>query len=121
MKYYKDGNNAIFAYEDDVPEFGTPDVEFTVGEGLIPITEEEIQAINDQPPTEEQIKETNKYLKNDLLLEANSIIKILQDIVDLGMQEADEEEQLKAWKKYRILLTRIDTDQLGISWPEKPE
>jgi len=64
----------------------------------------------------------NKSLKNSLLNEANKNISILQDAIDLDMQEADEEAQLKAWKKYRILLTRVDVETVpDIKWPEKPQ
>ncbi|MDF7670226.1 tail fiber assembly protein [Orbaceae bacterium ESL0721] len=121
MKYYKDSNNTIFAYEDDVPEFGTPDAEYTIGKGLIKISKEDALSMINKPLTEEQIKENNKYIKNDLLFEANKKIEIIQDIIELNMQEADEEEQLKEWKKYRILLTRLDLTDPNIIWPEKPK
>ena len=50
----------------------------------------------------------NKMLKNSLLNEANENISILQDAIDLDMSEDGDEEKLKAWKKYRVLLNRID-------------
>ncbi len=37
------------------------------------------------------------------------------------MQEADEEAQLKQWKKYRILLTRVDASDINAVFPAKPE
>lgn len=55
------------------------------------------------------------------LKEANTAIAVLQDIIDLDMQESDEDEQLKTWKKHRILLTRVDASQADVEWPEKPE
>lgn len=76
----------------------------------------------------ENIEGKNKYIisenvtqKNSLLNESNEKIEILQDIVDLDMQESNEDEQLKTWKKYRILLTRIDTNNIEITWPTKPQ
>ena len=66
------------------------------------------------------IIDSNKQQFTSLLDEANNHIDILQDVIDLEIQESNEEEQLKSWKKYRILLTRIDTSQLDITWPEKP-
>ena len=63
----------------------------------------------------------NKVLKTSLLNEANENISILQDAIDLDMQEADEEAQLKAWKKYRILLTRVDASNINAVFPAKPE
>ena len=62
----------------------------------------------------------NKSLKNSLINEANEKISLLQDIIDLDMQEADEEAQLKQWKKYRILLNRIDASDINVIFPEKP-
>lgn len=67
------------------------------------------------------IIEQNQTVKNSLISAANEQIAVLLDIIDLDMQSADEERQLKQWKKYRILLTRIDANQTEINWPEKPE
>ena len=64
--------------------------------------------------------ENNQSVKNLLLNEANEKIAILQDIIDLDMQESNEEEQLKQWKKYRILLTRVDASDINAVFPEKP-
>ena len=64
----------------------------------------------------------NKILKNSLLNEANENISILQDSIDFDIAEDGDEEKLKAWKKYRILLNRIDVNQApDIEWPEKPQ
>jgi hypothetical protein len=75
----------------------------------------------------ESVEEKNKYLasenikkKSNLLAEADKKIAILQDIIDLDMQESNEEEQLKNWKKYRILLTRVDVNSENVVFPEKP-
>lgn len=75
----------------------------------------------------EDINERNQYFceqntitKNSLISEANEKIAILQDIIDLDMQEVDEEAQLKAWKKYRILLMRVDVSGINAVFPDKP-
>ncbi|WP_294884411.1 tail fiber assembly protein [uncultured Gilliamella sp.] len=62
----------------------------------------------------------NKMLKNSLLNEANENISILQDAIDLNMSEDGDEEKLKAWKKYRILINRIDVSNIPLVFPEKP-
>ena len=64
--------------------------------------------------------EQNQVMKNSLINEANEKIAVLQDIIDLDMQESNEEEQLKKWKKYRILLTRIDVSDINVIFPKKP-
>ncbi|MCX8712235.1 tail fiber assembly protein [Gilliamella sp. B3464] len=63
----------------------------------------------------------NESKKQQLINEAIQKIALLQDIIDLNMQESNEEDMLKKWKQYRILLTRIDTNQLDVKWPEQPE
>ncbi|OTQ49354.1 tail fiber assembly protein [Gilliamella apis] len=62
----------------------------------------------------------NKSQKNLLLNEANENISILQDAIDLEMSEDGDEEKLKAWKKYRILLNKIDATDINVIFPEKP-
>ena len=119
MKYYKDENNQVYAYEDDVPEYGeSDDSKITVKQGLNRITEEEFLELSKPKITKEEIIFNNKINKDNLLSEANEKIKILEDIIE--MQEANEEEQLKAWKRYRILLTRIDINNSDAVFPPKP-
>ena len=121
MKYYKDENNQVYAYEDNVPEYGESDgSKITVKQGLNRITEEEFLELSKPKITKEEIIFNNKINKDSLIFEANEKIKILEDIIELDMQEANEKEQLKAWKKYRILLTRLDTNKIDIKFPSKP-
>ncbi|MDI0552840.1 tail fiber assembly protein, partial [Escherichia coli] len=45
----------------------------------------------------------------------------LQDAVDLEIATEEETSLLEAWKKYRVLLNRIDTSTApDIEWPEIP-
>lgn len=62
----------------------------------------------------------NESKKQQLINEATQKITLLQDIIDLDMQESNEEELLKKWKKYRILITRVDVSSFDIQWPENP-
>ncbi|MBB2297621.1 tail fiber assembly protein, partial [Escherichia sp. 93.1462] len=43
----------------------------------------------------------------------------LQDAVDLDMATDDETKLLLKWKKYRVLLMRVDIK--NTEWPKKPE
>ncbi|HIF2795651.1 TPA: tail fiber assembly protein [Salmonella enterica] len=61
-----------------------------------------------------QVEET----KNRLLQIASEKIAPLQDAVDLDIATDDEKAQLDEWKKYRILVNRVDTS--NPDWPEKP-
>ncbi|MBT0338421.1 tail fiber assembly protein, partial [Morganella morganii] len=59
--------------------------------------------------------------KQSLLSEATVIIDPLQDAVELGMVTPEEESALKEWKRYRILLSRVDTSTFpNIKWPIRP-
>ncbi|WP_192033471.1 tail fiber assembly protein [Pantoea agglomerans] len=73
------------------------------------------------PAAEELISQAeNKRIR--LRAEANTIIQPLQDPVDLGIATGDEASQLIAWKKYRVMLMRVNMDDAeSIKWPEKPE
>lgn len=56
-----------------------------------------------------------------LLKEANEYIAVLQDAVDLDMATDAEKALQLEWKKYRILLSRINTDTAPeINWPVIP-
>lgn len=138
MKYYKDENDNVFAYEDNIQEFGHYDEiseidengetvvnkiypAFTVKKGLILITEDEAKELIKPILSQDDIIKNYEITKSQLMNNANKQIEILQDIIDLGMQESNEDEQLKEWKKYRILLNRINVnDAPNIVWPEKP-
>jgi hypothetical protein len=74
----------------------------------------------DNDAKNKNIIKNNQLLKNSLLNDANEKIAILQDIIDLDMQEDDEEAQLKQWKKYRILLMRVDVSDINAVFPDKP-
>lgn len=64
------------------------------------------------------IAETNKQM---LLSESAESIAPLQDAADLDMATNEEVTLLKEWKKYRVLLNRVDTSLApDIEWPEKP-
>ncbi|EGX8053145.1 tail fiber assembly protein [Salmonella enterica subsp. enterica serovar Infantis] len=60
--------------------------------------------------------------KNRLLQIASEKIAPLQDAVDLDIATDDEKAQLDEWKKYRVLVNRVDISTAPkIDWPKKPE
>ncbi|NHB94239.1 tail fiber assembly protein, partial [Photorhabdus cinerea] len=68
-----------------------------------------------------QINEA-KQQQAALLQQANETLSLLQDSVDLEMATDEEEAALLAWKKYRVLLTRVDVNQApNVEWPEVPK
>ncbi|ECW7108570.1 tail fiber assembly protein, partial [Salmonella enterica subsp. enterica serovar Virchow] len=56
--------------------------------------------------------------KRRLLQMASGKIAPLQDAVDLGIATDDEKAQLDEWKKYRVLVNRVDT--ANPDWPDVP-
>ncbi|MEM8140721.1 tail fiber assembly protein [Morganella morganii] len=117
MNYYKDKNNVVWGYDDDQVSGGF------VRDGLVKITEKEAdKLLAPPPPTKEQSIEQAEAKKQRLLSEATEAIAPLQDAVDLDMATPEEESALKEWKKYRVLLNRVDTSLApDIGWPRKPQ
>ncbi|KMW72065.1 tail assembly protein [Photorhabdus luminescens subsp. luminescens] len=63
-----------------------------------------------------------KQKQAELLLQANETLSLLQDSVDLEIATTAEEAALLEWKKYRVLLARVDILQTpDIEWPEMPK
>jgi len=53
---------------------------------------------------------------------ADSEITWLQDAVDAGIATGEETAALAEWKKYRVMLMRIDTSSApDIEWPALSE
>ncbi|MEM8187608.1 tail fiber assembly protein [Morganella morganii] len=77
--------------------------------------------IPEPPPTHEQLVAEAEMKKQYLLSEAADAIAPLQDAADLDMAIPEEESALKEWKKYRVLVNRVDTS-LGaaVVWPTRP-
>lgn len=60
--------------------------------------------------------------KSALLTVANNTIAPLQDAVDLGVETTEETTALTEWKKYRVMLNRVDTSTApDIEWPVSPQ
>lgn len=86
------------------------------------MSQKEINLHLNPPISKEQIIAEAEQQKQALLAEANNAILPLQDAVDLEMATDEEVAQLTAWKKYRVLLNRVDTSTApNIDWPQKPE
>ncbi|MCX7133097.1 tail fiber assembly protein [Aeromonas sp.] len=58
--------------------------------------------------------------KTAQLAAASGMIATLQDAVDLAMATPAEEASLLDWKRYRVMLTRIDVSAHPITWPISP-
>ena len=60
--------------------------------------------------------------KNQFIADATSQISYLQDAVDSQIASELEIQLLAKWKKYRVLVNRIDIEQApNIDWPSQPK
>lgn len=71
------------------------------------------------PPAQEELNAANDKKLQSLRKVADYEIAWRQDAVDADIATDEEVADLAAWKKYRILLMRVDTS--NPQWPEMPE
>lgn len=92
MMYFKDKDNMVYAYEDDVdPTYIKP--------GLTAISEEEALKLAANPPRKrEQLINISVAEKTGLYANATLEIAWRQDSVDLNKATDDIKTQLTAWK-----------------------
>lgn len=81
-----------------------------------------LPCLTDQPlPTAEELISQAEDKRSRLRAEADTAIQPLQDASDLGIATDDEASRLVNWKKYRVMLMRIDTNDIKkIIWPKQP-
>ena len=119
----EDGENAMdFGEGISAVEFAQGDVvgigfKYSNGKFAAPdLTDEEIAE------REAVAKIRNITTKDSLMAEAGKRISVLQDAVELDMATDEEKGQLTAWKKYRVLLSRVDASiSDDIEWPLAPD
>lgn len=78
--------------------------------------------LSDPPaPSQEDLTATAEEQRNALMTRATEKIAPLQDAVDLDDATDAEKARLIGWKKYRVLLNRVDvTKAPDINWPDSP-
>lgn len=65
--------------------------------------------------------DANIAMKNALMDSATQELGVLQDAVDLDIATDEEAAALPLWKKYRVLLSRVNANTDGdVTWPEIP-
>ena len=70
------------------------------------------------PPTQEELSAVAELKKANLRMRADSEINWSQDAVDAGVATEEETAALSEWKRYRVLLMRVDTEKPV--WPTTP-
>ncbi|OKP03933.1 tail fiber assembly protein [Xenorhabdus eapokensis] len=74
------------------------------------------------PPTPEQLQQQAEQEKRYRMSQAANSITPLQYAVDLNMATDTEQSALIAWKKYTVLLNRVDCSAApNIDWPKTPK
>ncbi|RVU74730.1 tail fiber assembly protein [Pantoea dispersa] len=132
-KYYSPSVNAFYSLDINGTSIPEDAVEITdevwldllkkQSEGrVIAVGENGMPVANDAPPlTSAQQIEIAENQKSLLMAEATVAIAPLQDAVDLDEATDNERTQLTVWKKYRIVLNRVNTSMApDITWPYKP-
>ncbi|EHL7282283.1 TPA: tail fiber assembly protein [Escherichia coli] len=117
MKYYKDENNVVYAYD----AYGTQDA--FIKEGLVPITRSEAMAIINPPPTHEQLIQAAENERQRLLSAADAIMLDWRTELMLGEISDANRAKLSAWLLYKNQIKAVDvtTDPEHVNWPVIPE
>ncbi|MGJ0626696.1 tail fiber assembly protein [Xenorhabdus bovienii] len=86
------------------------------------MTAKEVELHINPPISQEQHIAVAGSQKRQLLHLVREKIDICQDAVDLNIATEAEREVLTEWRKYRVLLNRVDCSTApDIIWPEQPE
>lgn len=132
MKKYSPSNNAFYdtAINKEIPDDAVDITEQAWADLLNGQAEGKLIAcgadlrpcLTEQPlPTADELISQAEDKRSRRRAEADTIIQPLQDANDLGIATEDEASQLIAWKKYRVMLMRVNTeDAENIIWPEQP-
>lgn len=127
MQYFRDTETgALYAFDDDVRcvrddngvwEFYAPGSDVPLP-GPYPDTLEPTD--DPTPPVYVPTIDDNIRMRDVLMRVASDKIAPLQDMVDFDMATPDDVAALKAWRLYRVNLSRIDLNSDPIVWPQIP-
>ncbi|MDE9543852.1 tail fiber assembly protein [Xenorhabdus bovienii] len=72
--------------------------------------------------TPAELQQQAEFKKQHLMNAARDKIAPLQDAVDLDIATDAEKSSLTEWRKYRVLLNRVDCSTApDVKWPEQPK
>lgn len=113
MKYYKDSENQVYAYNDGYEE---------IKEGLTAITEEEAMAIANPPPTKDELVQQAESKRKQLINEADAVMLDWRTELMLGDISDDDKSKLSLWISYKKEVRAVDVsdDPAGVTWPDTP-
>jgi len=116
MKYFKDENNIIYAFEDD----GSQDE--LIKKSMTSLTEDEALSIVNPSPTNEELVEAAENNKTSLISYATQSIVVWQTKLLLGRKLTEGEVvELDKWLDYIEELESVNTSSTpDINWPIMP-
>jgi hypothetical protein len=77
--------------------------------------------VKDDAAEQTQLIQEGEILKKERMQQAVLQIDTLQDAIDMEMATEEEKTQIMEWKKYRILLNRLNmSSSPDIEWPQIP-
>ncbi|MFG6090872.1 tail fiber assembly protein [Enterobacter soli] len=81
-----------------------------------------LPVLTDPPePTQAELISQAESARTVLMATASASIAPLQDAVELGIATEEEAATLLRWKRYRVMLNRLDISAApSIEWPELP-
>ena len=101
MKYFKDKNTGeVYAYDQEQIDGGW------VKDGLLPMTDEEVELHINPPKTEEQLQAEAEHKASVLRAQADKELAPLHDAIDLGIETDEEAARAKELKLFRVMLNR---------------
>jgi hypothetical protein len=91
---------------------------------LVPTSEfdkwEDGQWVTDLEAQRQVLVANKKVELNTRLSQASERIQVLSDAVELNLATEEEKNELKAWKTYRLQLSRIDINSDEVFFPDAP-
>ncbi|MEB7917473.1 tail fiber assembly protein [Enterobacter mori] len=70
------------------------------------------------PPTQQELRGAARKKKAQIMRMVSEKIAVLNDSIELGISTKEEEIALLAWRNYRVMVSRVQTD--NPVWPEEP-
>lgn len=122
MGEYKAAGN----WPDDVKEISDHWFNYLLGkqaEGKMIVPDEYGLPVLSNPPERAQAELISEAEANrvGLMMAAGAAIAPLQDAAELGIATDEEAAALLSWKRYRVMLNRVDVNAApDIQWPERP-
>ncbi|EDR7169977.1 tail fiber assembly protein [Salmonella enterica subsp. houtenae] len=117
MKYYKDKDNIIYAYD----AYGYQDA--FIKDGLVLITRSEARAIINPPPTHEELIQAAEFERERLLKHADDVMLDWRTELMLGEISDANREKLSVWLAYKNEIKSVDVtlDPEQVNWPMVPQ